>query len=336
MSGINIGKHIFFLIRYSIIQPQQKGWRVAENSLEKYISEILSDKRLDIREQMFENITIPSLKNQAFTHDTRSTVIIMVSDLLPAPRMERLRQITRCLEGTHSVIITRIRSGVASTNSFEYAGINEATKQIIKETLGQTNKAILATVRLDDDDGLSENYIIELSKHIKEDFAGYAVSFAYGLEGYYDESRKDISDIRHLYFPKNAQGLAYIFKYVPAENFKNTEKINVFNLGNHVKIDEQFPVIVYAKEPMYFRTLSKTNDSVDARYHKNLPKLSSSSHLSNFGYLKGIAPLEVDESASSQLNGIAISKECSQMHSFIQDLKHKIANLEKKLKEKSK
>lgn len=205
-------KHIFIAIRYSIIQIAGKSWAASRTSPESYVQNILSEERLNTREKIFENITFRSLSELNFDPtNTKLTVLLMVSDLLPQSRIDRLHAILNSRPKKANFIIRSIRSDhVDSQNVFDFTNINEAVKHTIKSQINPSTKSVIATVRLDDDDGLSKNFVDKLSLHMKEDFSGYAVSFAHGFEGYYDDKTDTISELKHSYFPKNAVGLAYI------------------------------------------------------------------------------------------------------------------------------
>lgn len=325
-------KNIIIGIRYSIIQKNSAAWRAAEQSFENYAKKILSDERLDIREQTFEKLTLNSLCNQVVADPNVSyTVIIMVSDMLPEDRISRLRSmISQKNIARVDFILVKIESGTGL--EFDFININEAFKATIKRNIEHLPEALLATVRLDDDDGLSTNFIEKLSHHMRYGLTGYAVSFAYGIEGYWDSTANRVSDLRHSYFPKSAFGLAYLNSWSQTGGLGESKTIHVYNMGNHMKIDETYPTIVDATEPMYFRTLSSTNDSVGSPYHKNLPSVNGKNTLANFGYLSDLHK-ERALLDNEDIKSLEICKTSSPWMALITHLNNRIQLREKQIRE---
>ncbi|MCE0780830.1 glycosyltransferase [Pseudomonas sp. NMI542_15] len=325
-------KNIIIAIRYSIIQKNSASWRAAELSFEDYANKILSNERLNIREQTFKSLTLKSLCNQINTDkNVTYTVLIMVSDMLPEGRIDRLRSMIN--ENNISGLdfkIVKIDSGTGLMH--DHININEAIKATIKRNLANLPEALLATVRLDDDDGLSTNFIEKLSHHMRPGLTGYAVSFAYGVEGYWDSAANTVSDLKHSYFPKSAFGLAYLNAWSQIRGLEDNKTIHVYNMGNHMKIDENYPTIVDATEPMYFRTLSSTNDSVGSPYHKNLPSIKGKNTLSNFGYL---VDLHTEQSLPDyeDIKSLEICKSSSPWMALITHLNNRIQLREKQIRE---
>lgn len=325
-------KNIIIGIRFSILQKNSTAWRAAEQSFDDYAKKILSDERLDIREQTFEKLTLTSLCNQIVTDPNVSyTVLIMVTDMLPESRISRLRSMIsqKNVAGVDFRLV-KIESGTGL--EFDFININEAFKATIKRNLESLPEALLATVRLDDDDGLSTNFIEKLSNHMRSGLSGYAVSFAHGIEGYWDSTACRVSDLRHSYFPKFALGLAYLNSWSKTNGLEESKTIHVYNMGNHMKIDETYPTIVDATEPMYFRTLSSTNDSVGSPYHKNLPSVNGKNTLANFGYLSDLYK-ERDLLDNEDIKSLEICKTSSPWMALITHLNNRIQLREKQIRE---
>ncbi|MBH3390236.1 hypothetical protein I5S62_14060 [Pseudomonas putida] len=325
-------KNIIIAIRYSILQKNSAAWRAAELSFEDYAKNILSNERLNIREQTFKSLTLKSLCNQINTdNDVSYTVLIMISDMLPEERVARLRSMIH--ENNTSGLdfnIVKIESGTGL--KYDYININEAIKATIKRNLANIPEALLATVRLDDDDGLSTNFVEKLSNHMRPGLTGYAVSFAYGIEGYWDSTANTVSDLRHSYFPKFALGLAYLNTWSQVTGLEDNKTIHVYNMGNHMKIDESYPTVVDATEPMYFRTLSSTNDSVGSPYHKNLPSVNGKNTLSRFGYLLDLHT-EYTLPENEDIKSIEVCKTSSPWMALITHLNNRIQLREKQIRE---
>lgn len=325
-------KHIIIAIRYSILQKNSASWRAAEQGFEKHVEKILSNERLDIREQTFDKLTLGSLCMQTISDsDVSFSVLIMLADLLPEQRIENLKALIR-QSNKNAINFKLVKIDSGSGLPHDYRNINEAMKSAIKESVEHNPATLIATVRLDDDDGLSTNFIQKLSEHMHPGLTGYAVSFAYGLEGYWESSSNQISDIRHSYFPKFSAGMAYLNSYIPSEGLVEKKTIHVYNLGNHMKIDEYFPTIVDAKEPMFFRTLSSTNDSVGSPYHKYLPNVNGKNTLDKFAYLN---KLHVNSNLpeTEDTKGLEVCKSSSPWMALITHLNNRIQLREKQIRE---
>ena len=255
----------------------------------------------------------------------------MVSDMLPEERVSKLHSmISRYNTSGIDFNLVKIESGTGL--AFDFININEAFKATIKRNLEHLPEALLATVRLDDDDGLSTNFIEKLSNHMRPGLTGYAVSFAYGIEGYWDSTINRVSDLRHSYFPKSAFGLAYLNSWSQTIGLGESKTIHVYNMGNHMKIDETYPTVVDAIEPIYFRTLSSTIDSVGSPYHKNLPRVNGKNTLANFGYLSDLhteRALPDNEDTKS----LEICKTSSPWMALITHLNNRIQLREKQIRE---
>jgi hypothetical protein len=328
-------RHIFIAIRYSIIQMAGKSWAASRVSPESYIERILSDNRLNTREKTFEEITFQSLADQQFDNSNlKLTVLIMVSDLLPQSRIDRIQKIINSKQTKANFIIKSIRSDINSSSvGFDYTNINEAIKHTIKSQVNPSVKTVISTVRLDDDDGLSNNFIDKLSAHMKKDMCGYAVSFAYGFEGYYDEHTNAITELKHSYFPKIAVGLAYINIVNTNLDFQEAQKIHVYNLGNHTKIDEKTPTIIESSEAMYYRSLNKTNDTGVSIHHKYLPPVNGLNSLEKLVFVKQKLITAHLLPAIENVEALEVSKSCSALLALTKLLNERIQLREKQLKE---
>jgi len=325
-------KHIIIAIRYSILQKNSSSWRAAEQGFEKHVEKILSSERLNIREETFDKLTLSSLCSQAVIDpDVSFSVLVMLSDMLPNERLEKLRSKIRIANNRDiSFKLATIDSGTGLDHDFK--NINEAMKFEISELSKSHNDILIATVRLDDDDGVSSNFVQKLSEHMHLGLTGYAVSFAYGLEGYWDAVSGQVTDVRHSYFPKFSAGMAYLNSYNSLNGLGDKKTIHVYNLGNHMKIEERFPTIIEAKEPMFFRTLSTTNDSVGSPYHKHLPAVKGSNTFSQFPYLYSLCStanfMEIED-----LQALEVCKSSSPWMALITHLNNRIQLREKQIRE---
>lgn len=327
-----MNKHIIIAIRYSILQRNSAAWRAAEQGFEKHVEKILSSERLDIREETFDKLTLSSLCSQQISDPEVSfSVLIMLSDLLPQKRLENLQSKIR-IANRSSIDFSLVTIDSGSGLDHDFRNINEAMKSEIDKKMQNRGQALFATVRLDDDDGVSSNFVQKLSEHMHSGVIGYAVSFAYGLEGYWDSGSGQISDVRHNYFPKFSAGMAYLNSYDSSQGLADRKTIHVYNLGNHMKIDEYYPTIIEAKEPMFFRTLSTTNDSVGSPYHKHLPAVMGKNTLKQFAYISTL--YSTDELMDIEdIQKLEVCKSSSPWMALITHLNNRIQLREKQIRE---
>lgn len=321
-------KEILIAVRYSVI-TSSNAWASSRVGKEEYISRVLSPARLSAREEVFEKIVLASIRGQQYP-GCRIKLLILVSNLLPRKNYDTLSILLKntlddvpFLNYEVKVINSEPQGEVFSKGL--YKNINDAIRMTIRTDFQTSCK--FATIRLDDDDGLSFDFCQRISQHMDFCSAGTIVSLAYGFEGRY--SNGEITDIKHLYFPKNAQGLAYINEITTSGRLKEKNTIHIYNTGNHTRVDEYYPVLVDAREPAYFRTLSATNDSGGTAHHNLLASASKSKVNKYFPCLKAYTAT-LSEDAEEQVD-IQLSKACSPGAVLIKKLNKNIDGLKKKL-----
>lgn len=271
-------KHIFFMVRFSILMPTKSGVLLARNSedMESYRSKLFAPDRLEERFELFNKITLESLKNQA-PCDAKLHLLVLTAESLPAPAKEELDRLLAEIEGYNiDANILKIPCADYPENNdvHPFEKINEISAEFLRNFFSAQNaQSLFATVRLDDDDGLAAQYSRKLSALMDRGINGMAVSFPYGYEGFYERSSEQYSDLRHWYHPKIALGLAFINKHEPEAGFYD-ERVQVYGLGRHTRIDENEPVLLDATFPAYFRTLCSHNDSGINHAHKGLDSVS--------------------------------------------------------------
>lgn len=276
-------KTIFIMVRYSAFT--QGGVQLGKDkTVEEYKKDLFNPGRLENRFSIFKNLTLKSLVAQKEC-SCEVRLVIFTSIDLPKNFKE--------------LLYSELKSANFKKNfSFDIVEVSEdeplgrkMKDYVVKSLEGKgTNK--FATVRLDDDDGLSSSYCQKLCEYLDRDVIGFPISFAYGYEGFFDEKKNIFSDIRHWYKPKIALGLAFTNKYSNDNGFFD-KRITVYNLGAHTKIDLKNPIIVDSTFPAYFRTLSLYNDSGVNELHKLLVAVNKSTFCSDeFGFIGLIKEFE--------------------------------------------
>lgn len=237
-------KHAIFTIRYSLLSvDNQTSWKIGrDSSFNKYKKALFDSKRLELRRQTFSRITIPSLLSVInYNKEIMSEIHVLTSTELPQLDKEFLNQLAD--EHKHIKIFYLSPDKVdLAVGDKEYArNLNDGD--------------LVASIRIDDDDALSVNYLDVLSKwmnnlHVDE----FVLSFPWGYGVSFDNSLKPLA-VEEYKARLIAAGLAYIYTYNANHYY------NIYNLGSHVKIDDKLPVILDGSKHMFLRTFHSDNDS---------------------------------------------------------------------------
>jgi len=214
---------IYFITRFSIYDPKFRGFRVSKDYGPMEYQRRLFDKaRLNHKFDTFQNITFPSIVQQT-CNDWEW--IIYTSDLMPAEYMECLRALVKDYKNIVLITVKNFSEFFEKTSSYNY-------------------KKLFATVRIDDDDGLSNCFVEKLRQYSKD--VGSIVSFT---EGRLVRLVNGKLFIGKKFSEKNsALGLAGI-------------EINIYNCGSHSDIDKRFNVIYDRSPDMFFLTCSPFTDT---------------------------------------------------------------------------
>jgi len=187
--------------------------------LQKYKNKIFNTERLEYKFKSFEFVTLPSVINQT---NKNYLWYIYYSEYLPPNFRERLLNITK----KYNQIICK------PIKSFKYFN-----KIILKN-----NK--YCTIRLDDDDGLSKNFVQSLNKYKHLDKV--IISHPYGLNF-------TIKDNKIIYGKqKTAKNIALGLCAIG---------MNIYHCGNHTKVHKNYRVIYDSTQNMYLLNCSKFTDS---------------------------------------------------------------------------
>lgn len=189
-------------------------------SQQDYRSKLFCPDRLNYKFESFEKITLPSVVNQ-----TNKNYIwyIFASEYLPTRYREKLLNLTTNYD---KIVCVFIKSS--------------------KEFKVKLDPAIkYCTIRLDDDDGLSHNFIQNLQKYKHKDKV--IISCPNG---------RKVAIKNHKIVYKNA----------PYRN-KNIALglcaigLNIYKCGNHVTIHKRYPIIYDNKKNMFLLNCSKFCDT---------------------------------------------------------------------------
>jgi hypothetical protein len=111
----------------------------------------------------------------------------------------------------------------------------------------------IATVRIDDDDGLADDFGEMVAEYLRPEFSGFWLSFPMGLR--LVKSGRSFT-LTQSYMPKIAAGLGKV-ECLEQSQIPET----AYSIASHAKIDRREPVIVDARKQAYLRTHHGHNDT---------------------------------------------------------------------------
>lgn len=167
---------------------------------------------------------------------------------------EHASELFSLVEGYEFIKIRRVGRSFSSDNYELLLGEVMSGAQV---------STLVATVRLDDDDAISSDYLSQLENYLDIKYAGFAISFGMGLSALYSSDKKKIDDIREYYYPKIAIGLAYLNIYCPESKGFRYLPHNVYRLGKHSQCDRRCPVIVDSRKSSFIRTIHRSSDTYE-------------------------------------------------------------------------
>lgn len=231
------------IVRYSVLVRDKNSWKIGKNNdWDAYKEKVLDDKRLKDRFKIFKEVTVPSLLGNTVPpcHEWFK-LYIFVSDMLPKERWVELSNFLSDYKWCEVVPVP------------EKGSLGDVLNIKIQEFVEADE--IFGTFRIDDDDALGKTYIQNFSKYINGSYLNHAITFPYGLQGYFDKKLSAYTKMTEIWSPKIALGLGFVSSF-------SSEKKNVFEIGSHTKIDKRFPLLSVPSGPMFIRTLHEGNDSV--------------------------------------------------------------------------
>lgn len=252
-SQSNLKKSVYVIIRYSIFSSRGGGgWVIQKkNEPDKYKEELFSEKRMSLHEHLFETLTFPSIQKNIDNcpKDVDIKFLIITSESLP--NINRIFLDNIC-KGVDNIKILPID---------EYTHYTSYAKDFISRELkkGEPKQGLCATVRLDDDDALSDDFITQLNQYLDIRYSNTCISFGKGCYAYHvGETTNKITIYSECYYPKSPQGMSYVAFY----DFDQNEGIDntVFSIGSHTKIDFMQPLILDSRRYAYIYSIHEESD----------------------------------------------------------------------------
>lgn len=260
-------KHIVIIIRYSILTSNLKmSWRIGRNneSFDDYKRNLFNSERMAFREKIFKKITLPSLDfiYNNTPNDVVFKVFLITSDELPIGNLNVLNDISK--KYPFLSIITQSKDKVNISQPLDdYLSIVDKNE-------------MYASVRLDDDDALSINWLNEIIGFLKPEYNDFVISLTTGFAAKVNENA-EILDLANYKWMLASAGLTYI-------GINNKINTSIYQVGNHTKVDERKKTIIYSKGDFMMRSFSDFNDSVCNFPHKDgINILDADDRISAFG-----------------------------------------------------
>lgn len=261
------------LVRYSTVSKglAQTFQRGREVSFDEYLNAIFAPERLAARESLFSGLTLPSIANQTLKPD-RSwfRLHILTSDALPAENRANLDRIIAPYDWAH------IHSGPVEGPGGRHH--QHWVSEFLKETAQrprptwaetifgrqpQREPFPFMTMRLDDDDGLSEDFFERLRPYCTADHEGHVISFGQGYCALYDPDSERFTDFAKILSPNIGLGLSCVSMFDP-QSGKITSKVkDIFEAGTHHHVANKAIVITDNIKPSYIRTIAPNQDSAE-------------------------------------------------------------------------
>lgn len=215
---------VLFLTRFSIPEcflSTQKHFQLSRNKTEKkYKEELFSKKRLDQKMNYFQSLTFPSITKQK---NKNWKWYIFISFELPE---EYILELEKLINPFSKQIFMHQVQDILDFKSLSSRILEETPKPYISS-------------RIDDDDGISENFVEQILFYIGMD--KHIINFINGRISFYNQYTNDIEFGNSITYFNNSVGLSMI-------------NYNIFDLGNHIKIHNKNNIIYNNQKDMFYLT----------------------------------------------------------------------------------
>lgn len=255
-------KKVFVLMRYSILSKDvARSWKIGQSSLDEYRKSLFDTERLNLHERIFFDLTFKSILKASEAIDYEFTFIMFISSELPRAYKDRIYTLASKFE---FFLIKEL-------------GVDEKTlpsidKEVLKNLSESNEDTLYATVRLDDDDAIHPEFLLNLDKLLTLENIGYGISFSCGYSGMFDGTK--FSSFHRMNAINNAQGQAVIsFRKADGEV---SDAVSVFSPRiSHSRLHWAIPVRVDGRKPMYIRTVHEHGDFYSEDYKNKMSRPES-------------------------------------------------------------
>lgn len=214
---------VYFITRFSIFDPNKRAWVTSRLPEQEYKNKLFSENRLNAKFQAFETMTLPTIVYQT---NKNYEWIILASIFLTDTYKNRL----------DNLVAPHPRIKVKYINDW---------KECMEFLDNYPYEPNYATVRIDDDDGLTPKYVDLVQQY--ENNHESIITFPHGL-GYKINNGKIIFKKKEINIPQIALGLCAI-------------NMNIHRCGDHTKVKYKYPIIQNDTKNVYYLFHSEYCDS---------------------------------------------------------------------------
>lgn len=238
-------KRIFFLVRYSVLSSKPGAWVIGRNTpLEDYKARLFSDSRMQLHSRLFFGLTLPSLDEAIRKSGLDATCIVMTSTELPSVHKKALYQAA----ARHPWLqIREVTPEVDYGSGFEAMVAEELDKD-------DEDEVLCASIRIDDDDAVSRDFLRQLGNYLTADLSGFAITLAKGYKAFVEGDK--ITHFVEDFHAKASVGLTYLTLRKRGSGPAKT----VYSFGDHMKIDRKTRLIIDARKAAFIRAIHDESD----------------------------------------------------------------------------
>lgn len=238
---------VLFCIRYSVVTKTSKNSFVSGRDCtdDEYKAKIFDKKRLEVHQRLFEKVCIPSIDGQVLDNKhIKIKVLVITSQELPSEQMLALDNLQK-------------KYGYLDVLKVSFAAnVSESINSYIRDK--NINAANYCTVRIDDDDGVSKYFSNNLARYITSSNNNFVVSQSNGYTCWYDQDKNKITEGYHSFNIKVSAGMAFVKTDGGVDN--------IYNVGNHTKVDRHYPLIVDSRIVAYLNNRYDFQDTAGLSY----------------------------------------------------------------------
>lgn len=217
--------------RFSLYNPKSSSWRASNgskfSSSEDYKNYLYSEKRLDIRAEIFINQSLPQIQLASNGHKVKH--IVSYSESLPIKYQLLLEE--ACQKYCFLILDKHTENRDA------------VDPHTVASYMLNSGSGVYGLYRLDDDDLLSIDYFDQMSQYIYPSNAGFNISLALGLTTMLDS--KKYKNIKISHWPMHSMGLLSVC-------YRNGDGVVIAPKPTpHNNADRENPVILDSRNISY-------------------------------------------------------------------------------------
>lgn len=225
---------IFGTTRFSLFMPEGGAWKIDHATA--YKDKLYAKDRMALRMKIFQDYAMPIYAEYAKAYNYHH--IVYYSKVMPDEYKTWLLELSQRYSFLLPVEVTDKIDGIS----------------VMKSILDLSDSTSVAYFRVDDDDLLSIDYMDRLSRYVKPEFSGMAVSFSKGYAARFDGD--NFLDFRHSHQRFNSMGLAYVGFWD-----SHSKKLAFPRPVGHHETDLFIPTVVDSTTFTYVQTHHSNQDS---------------------------------------------------------------------------